>query len=293
MGSVFQPGSTIGKYRVVHALGRGRADGLYLATDEEQRPFAIRAVVADLEGQPSIAARFLPDAAALRGFSSLNVVPMFDVFVDKGFLYVVCEHVRGRTLRQAISDSQLTPIDSLVIVRQILAAAAAAHSAGIVHRALQPSAVLLVPLTGWELVKVADFGLATLRDEAILEFGTDALPDSPRTGAVAYMAPEQVRGRSVDQRTDLYAIGTMLFEMLAGRPPFADSDPQLVMQLQLNATLPAIQDVCRGASWCGPEIITLVTTALAREREGRYQTAAQMNVAVDAAFRALTGDGKR
>src|SRR5262249_22036455 len=99
----------------------------------------------------------------------------------------------------------------------------------------------------------------------------------------AYMAPEQVRGRSVDARTDVYAMGILLYEMLARRKPFWDSDPQLVMQLQVSMPPPPLDEVCRGEPWCTPEMLTLVETALQKDRDARYPDAKAMLAALDAA----------
>ena len=286
---MLKPEAKIGRYRVIHALGRGRPDGLFAVIDNAGNHFAMRAPIADLEESGStITDRFLPDAVALKEVIHLNLVPLFEVFVThEGYLCMVMERVVGRTLRTAIDVGRLGPRGALIIARQLLAGAACAHAAGRLHGALQPSRVLLVPLRGWELVKVADFGLATLRDDAVLEFGNDALTGSVRKVAAAYMAPEQVRQRSVDARTDLYAIGTIIFEMLTGRPPYLDSDPNNVMQLQVSGFIPKLADVSPGAPWITPEVQALVTTALAKDREERFQNADQMTVAVEAAFGSL------
>jgi serine/threonine-protein kinase len=285
---VFSPGSQVGRYRVEGPIGRGKPDGLFGVVDGEGRAFAMRSPIADLEDRgTAITDRFGPEAAALRSVMHRNLVPLFDTFVDKGYLCLVTERVRGRTLSAAINAGGLHPRAALIIVRQLLDAAAAAHAAGCVHRALQPSCVLLVQMHGWELAKVADFGLAMLRDEAVLEFGNDALTGSVRKPAAAYMAPEQVRQRSVDPRTDLYAIGTLIFETLTGRPPYLDSDPQNVMQLQVSGRLPNLDDVAPDARWKTTPIKDLINHALAKEREERFQSAAQMIQAVELAYASI------
>ena len=285
---VFSPGSQVGRYRVDGPIGRGKPDGLFGVVDSEGRAFAMRSPIADLEDHgTAITDRFAPDAAALRSVMHRNLVPLFDTFVDKGYLCLVTERVRGRTLSAAIHDGGLHPRASLIIVRQVLDAAAAAHAAGCVHRALQPSCVLLVQMHGWELAKVADFGLAMLRDEAVLEFGNDALTGTVRKTPAAYMAPEQVRGRSADPRTDLYAIGTIIFEALTGRVPYLDFDPENVMSLQVSGRLPTLDEICPGAPWITDPIRALITRALAKDREERFQNAQQMITAVDEAFASL------
>ena len=225
-------------------------------------------------------------AESLRTLAHLNVVVLFDVFVDHGQLFLVTECVPGRTLATAI-DAGMGPRQALVFTRQILDGAAHAHAGGQVHGDLQPSKILLVAMRGWDLVKVADFGLGTLVDEVVLEHGTDALIGSVPRPSATYMTPEQVLGRSVDARTDLYSIGVMLFEMLTGRPPFPDRDRDLVEQLHVRVPAPKLDEICRGAPWCTPAVLSLVETALAKDREARYQTALAMQDAVDVAFASL------
>lgn len=285
---MFKPGSQIGRYRVVGALGRGNPDGLYEVHDEAGRRFALRAPLADLEeGDPAVTARFGPEAEALRSLAQRNLVALFDVLVHAGHLCLVMERVRGRPLGVAIAAGRLGPRAALIIARQLLDALAHAHTAGLVHRDLRPSKVMLVAMTGWDLVKLTDVGLGMLRDEALLEFGAGAFTGSVPRGAAAYLAPEQVRGRSVDARTDLYALGAIVFEMLAGRPPFPDPDPELVRSMQLSVPPPRLDELCGGAAWCTREVRAVVERALAKERDDRFASAAQMIEAVDAAWRSI------
>ncbi len=286
---MLKPDLQIGRYRVLHALGRGKPDGLWAVMDNENRHWAMRSPIADLEDSGSaITDRFLPDALALKNLVHMNLLPVFEVFVNQqGYLCMVMERLLGRNLREAIDAGDLTPRDSLIITRQILEGAAAAHGTGRVHQALQPSKVRLFAFDGWELAKVTEFGLGTLREEAVLEFGNDALTGSVRKVASAYMAPEQVRGRSVDARTDLYAIGVMLFEMLVGRTPYLDSDPQNVQQMHVSAPIPSVDDLAPGSAWATPQMKALLNRALAKEREERYQNAAQMIVGLELAAASL------
>ncbi len=285
---MFEVSSEIDRFRITGAVGRGRPDGLFAAVDAHGRQFALRPLVADHDDSgTTIVQRFTSDANVLKTLQHLNLVPVFEVVEHRGYLILVMERVPGRTLRAAMDDSSIGPRQALVITRQILQAAAAAHGLGVIHRDLHPARVLLVPMSGWELVKVADFGLGPLRDEAVLEFGAAALPGSVRSGLAAYLAPEQVRGRSVDQRTDIYAIGTMLYEMLAGRAPFPDSDPQIVMQQQLSTPPPRLEELLPEEPWLTPAMRALVDGALAKDREGRFQSADKMMEAVDAAFAAI------
>jgi len=284
---MWKPGSRIGRYRVLGALGRGEPDGLFEVLDDAGRRFVLRSPIGDLEDSgDAVTRRYLPIADSLRALAHLNVVVLFDVFIDNSQLFLVTECVPGRILATAINTG-IGPRQALMIARQILDAAAHAHAGGLVHRSFQPSKIWLVAMTGWELVKVAEFGLSMLIDEVVLEFGAGALIGSQPRPAAAYMAPEQVLGRSVDARTDLYSIGVMLFEMLTGRPPFPDRDPDLVQQLHLRVPPPRLHEICPGAPWCTPQVVMLVETALAKDREARYPTALAMQGAVDEAFASL------
>lgn len=286
---MFEPGSRIGRFRVVGPVGRERPDGLFEVDDEEGRRFALRTPIADLPDDTNheVTRRFMGDLESLRTVAHLNLVPLFDVFVHDVYLCMVVERVKGRSLAELVSLGQVEPRVALNITRQILDGIAPAHAVGLVHRDLRPGKVLLVPMEGWELVKVADVGLTTLREEAVLAFGTGALTGSVHRGLPTYQAPEQVRGRSVDARTDLYAIGTMLFEMLAGRAPFPDRDPESVKTQQLVIPPPKIAELFPEERWVTRELSALLDTALAKEREERFASTPQMIAAVDAAYRAL------
>ncbi len=282
-------GDQIGRYRVVGPIGRGDPDGVFEVRDPEGHKFAMRTPIADLdETDASVSSRFLPVAQGLREFGHLNLVPLLDVFVDRGYIYLVSERVGGRTLATAIDDGGLSPRQALVIARQILHGIAVGHTHGRIHRDLRPRKILMQQLPGWELVKVADLGLGMLVDEAVLAFGDGALTHSKPKPAAAYMAPEQVLGRSLDARTDLYAVGVLLYEMLAERKPFWDNDPQLVMQLQVKGIVPPLDEICRGAPWLTPAVLQLTETALMKEREHRFLDAAQMIMGLDAAFASLS-----
>jgi eukaryotic-like serine/threonine-protein kinase len=283
---MFRPGASIGRYQVVGPIGRGDPDGLFEVTDLAGRPFAMRSPIGDLEDDDAVTRRFAPVAEALRSVAHLNLVALLDVFVHGGQLYLILERVGGRSLQTAIADG-VTPRQALMIIRQALEGAAHAHALGRVHRDLRPSKLLLVPMGGWDLVKVADFGLGMMIDEVVIAFGAPALTGSLPSPAAAYMAPEQVLGRSVDPRTDIYSLGVILFELLAERQPFPDSDPELVRRLQVTMPAPRLDEIARGADWCTPDVLTLVETALAKERDDRFQNAGAMMIAVDRAYRSI------
>jgi serine/threonine-protein kinase len=282
-----QYGQQIGRYRVVGALGRGGMGGVYEVTDASGAHYALKSPIVDINGTTDATARFAREANALRLLDHPNLVAAIDVFVEAGGLYLVMEKVVGRTLYAAI-QARLAPRQALVLGRQLLEGVGHAHAHGIIHRDLKPDNVLLVDMGGWERAKIIDFGLVKLSGDAAAAFGANVLT---RTGLVfgtpAYMAPEQALGRPVDTRSDLYALGILLFEMLAGRRPFEDPDPQLVMRQHVRQPPPRLDELMPTARWVTPALLALIGGALVKEPEHRYQTAAQMIAVLDDAFASL------
>ena len=286
-----QPGMQIGRYRVVGPIGRGGMGGVYEVEDVTGARFALKSPIVDVGGSSDATVRFAREANALRMLDHPNLVAATDVFVDQGCLCLVMEKVTGRTLYAAIAAARaegrpgLPPRKALVLTRQILEGVGHAHAQGIVHRDLKPDNVLLVDMGGWERAKIIDFGLVKLVGDAAAAYGSNVLT---RTGLVfgtpAYMAPEQAVGRPVDTRSDIYAIGILLFEMLTGRRPFEDPDPQMVMRQHVRQPPPRLDELTHGAPWCTPYMLALVGGALVKEPEHRYQTAAQMIAVLDDAF---------
>jgi serine/threonine-protein kinase len=219
-----------------------------------------------------------------------NLVAAVDVFVEAGKLFLVMEKVEGRTLMSKIFDEAdpIAPRTALVLARQILEGVDHAHARGFVHRDLKPDNILLVPMGGWDQVKLIDFGIVKLTGDAAAAFGSNALT---RTGLVvgtpAYMAPEQALGRLVDLRTDIYAIGVMLYEMLARRLPFDNPDPVVLMRQQVKMEPPSLRKVTNDAAWCTPEVVALVEGALAKDPDHRFPSARAMIGALDIAFASL------
>jgi len=165
-----------------------------------------------------------------------------------------------------------------------------AHDRGIVHRDLKPDNILLVPMGGWDRVKIIDFGVVKLIGDAAAAFGAGALTSTGIVfGTPAYMAPEQALGRVIDPRIDVYAVGVMLYEMLAGRPPFRDPDPVVMMRLQVKAEPPSLRTLTNDAVWCTPEVVALVGGALIKDPAHRFQSSRAMIDALDDAFASLDG----
>lgn len=215
------PGDVLAaKYRLVSILGRGgmgsvwRADHLVLNT-----PVALKLVRSDVLDQPDASARFLREAQAAAALRSAHVVQILDFGVDQSIPFIVMELLEGESLRQRLKRvGRLSFEETVRVVTHVTRALTRAHERGIVHRDLKPDNVFIVPEVGEEQVKVLDFGVAKL----VSESGVAALTNTGTAiGSPHYMSPEQARGtRSVDFRTDLWALGVIVFECVTGRRPF-------------------------------------------------------------------------
>ncbi len=284
---MFEPGTRIGRYRVVGALGRGGMAGVVEVEDEAGARFALKAPVQDVPGA-EVVRRFAREANALRLLDHPNLVAAVDVFTEAGRLFLVMEKVVGDPLAQAIDFGPLEPRRALVIVRQILDGVGHAHAHGLVHRDLKPDNVLLVDMGGWQRAKIIDFGIVKLAGDVAAAFGAGALTSTGFVvGTPLYMAPEQALGRLVDARADLYAAGVILYELLVGRPPFDDPDPVKLLMLHAKARPPGLREVTGGAWWCTPEVVVLVEGALAKDPAHRFPSAEAMIAALEDAFYSL------
>ncbi len=215
-------GHRFGAYRLVQRLGAGGMAAVYRALDdstlEEREPVAVK--VMHTQGSPEAEERFRREARVCAQLNHPNLVRILDAGDQDGVLYLAMELVQGRTLR---ADRGASPTRVLQIFRMVFAGVRAAHSLAIVHRDLKPDNVML---SDDGRVVVMDFGLARRSDLATIT-ATGSVMGTP-----AYMAPEQIRGEAVDARADQYALGVMLYEMLAGTLPFdGELDPlQLIMK---------------------------------------------------------------
>lgn len=281
---VIEPGTQLGRYRVVEKLGRGGMGGVFEVEDEQGIRYALKSPVVDISPSADVTKRFAREANALRMLDHPNLVAAVDVFVYAGYLFLVMEKVVGRALTKLIAEGPLPPRKALVFARQILEGVGHAHAQGLVHRDLKPDNLLVVEMGNWQRIKIIDFGLVKLIGDVADAFGAAALT---RTGIVfgtpAYMAPEQALGRGIDGRTDIYACGVILFEMLVGRLPFFDKDPMALMKHHAKTPPPRLDQVVR-ASWVTPQMIVVVEGALAKDPNHRFPTAEAMVHAIDDAF---------
>lgn len=262
-------GVTVGKYRVESRLGRGGMGTVYKAVDETLgREVAIKSLNADVS-DAALLKRFRAEAVTLARLNHPNIATLFELTEHEGQLLMIMEFVRGETLdRMAQHAGPMAVERASRLALQVLDALGHAHRSGIVHRDLKPANVML---TESGLVKVMDFGLARM-------IGTEHLTnDGFMVGTPAYMSPEQVLGREIDGRTDLYAVGVVLYRLLTGQLPFSAESGIAMVQKQINdEPTPARQvrpDLPEAAE-------AILMRALAKSADARYQTAEEFKSAL-------------
>ncbi|HSP59785.1 MAG TPA: protein kinase, partial [Ornithinimicrobium sp.] len=223
------------RYRVEDVLAHGGMATVYRARDLRlDRPVALKVMRADLAADEQFVGRFVQEARTAARLSHPHVVPVYDQGEDDGVVFLAMELVEGSTLRDVIKDrSPLSTRAALRLLEPVVEALAAAHEVGLVHRDVKPENVLL---GRGGTVKVADFGLARL-DVA------DAHTTEVLWGTAAYLAPEQVEQGRADARTDVYAVGLLLFELLGGRKAFPGQDPLRVAYEHVHVGVPHLRDL--------------------------------------------------
>ncbi|WP_129841341.1 protein kinase [Streptomyces sp. RFCAC02] len=276
-----------GRYRLTHRLGRGGMAEVFAAEDVRLgRTVAVKLLRSDLAEDPVSKARFTREAQSVAGLNHHAVVAVFDSGEETGngrvTPYIVMELVNGRTIRDLLIDSDPPPPErALAIVSGVLEALAYSHQHGIVHRDIKPANVII---TDTGAVKVMDFGIArALHGAAQTMTQTGMVMGTPQ-----YLSPEQALGKTVDTRSDLYAVGCLLYELLTLRPPFIGETPLSVVYQHVQ-DMPRLPSEVAPAS--PPELDGLVMRALTKDPEDRYQTAEEMRGMVRYALRMLEEHG--
>ena len=244
-----------GRYRVESLIATGGMATVYLGTDTRlDRTVALKIMHAELANDEDFVRRFVGEARSVARLSHPNVVGVYDQGADGRTLYLAMEYVPGRNLRDLLNErGRLRPAEALDVMDGLLAGLGAAHAAGLVHRDVKPENVLL---TTNGAVKVADFGLARM-----LAAGSHT-KTGLLIGTAAYLAPEQVSRGTADARTDVYAAGILLFEMLTGVQPHTADTPLAVAYKHVNEVVPAPSQVVPGIP---PALDDLVTRATSRD----------------------------
>ncbi|CAL9518209.1 Serine_threonine-protein kinase PknD [Streptomyces sp. enrichment culture] len=276
-----------GRYRLTRRLGRGGMAEVFAAEDVRLgRTVAVKLLRADLAEDPVSKARFTREAQSVAGLNHHAIVAVYDSGEDvvggQSVPYIVMELVEGRTIRDLLMNAEAPgPEQALIIVSGVLEALAYSHQHGIVHRDIKPANVII---TNNGAVKVMDFGIA----RALHGASTTMTQTGMVMGTPQYLSPEQALGKAVDHRSDLYATGCLMYELLALRPPFTGETP-------LSVVYQHVQDIptppSEASDACPPELDGLVMRSLAKEPDDRFQTAEEMRGLVQYALQMLYEQG--
>jgi tRNA A-37 threonylcarbamoyl transferase component Bud32 len=258
----------IGKYNIVKPLGKGAMGMVYLAHDTIlERDVALKVMVANIADDPELNERFKREAKAVARMTHPNVVNVFDLGSHTdGSPYIAMELLKGMDLQKAMRQTPPLELDRKVaVIVQVLAGLAHAHQAGIVHRDIKPANIFIQQDGS---VKIMDFGVARLTTASMTGTGNIV-------GTADYMSPEQVKGAKVDGRSDVFSVGCMLFELIAGRRPF-HSDNLMAIFYKITHEEPNFDLVPTGEQY--DALLPLLKKSLAKNLEDRYQTAYEFAV---------------
>src|ERR1039458_1386353 len=253
-----------GRYQVTHLIARGGMAIVYRAQDTLlNRPVALKTLYPELSADPLFVEGFRREAQAAANLSHPHIVPVFDWGEDNGTYFIVMELVDGTSLADMLRGGRtLTASHSASLMAQVAAALGYAHRNGVVHRDVKPGNILIA---SDGQVKVTDFGIAQAMsvEDQLAEEGSVM-------GTATYFSPEQAEGAPVDGRSDIYSLGVVLYEMLAGRPPFIGDSPVAVSSQHVHGTVPLPSEFNSGIP---ADLQAIVMEALAKSPDRRYQSA--------------------
>ena len=269
-----------GRYELLEVLGRGGMGVVYRARDRVlERIVAVKVLPLDRAQDPTFVARFEREALAVAGLSHRNIVAIFDSATDGDTRFIVMEYLPGQSLAQIVRGrGALAPQEAVAVAAQVAAALAAAHRTGIVHRDIKPANVML---DEHGHVKVLDFGIARLMA------GSSLTQTATVPGSAPYMAPELSRGVSADARSDIYALGCVLYELLTGQPPFSGEHPAAVVHQHLSVE-PRRPDELNPR--VPPQLSSLTLEMLAKAPDERPQGAGELATLLPATLAAAGTD---
>jgi serine/threonine-protein kinase len=274
-------GDTVGPYQIIAALGQGGMATVFKAYHPAlDRYVAIKVLHAAFKEDANFNARFIREARIVAKLDHPNIVPIYDFAEHQGISYLVMRFIEGRTLKAILREGPLPIPRVLAIIRPVTDALAYAHAQGILHRDIKPSNILLA---NDGHIFLADFGLARIVQASDSTLSKDMLIGTPQ-----YISPEQARGEPATERSDLYSLGVVLFEMLTGRVPFSADTPYAIIHDHIYTPLPLPTSINPSLS---PEIERLLLKALAKDPQARYASATEMMTALEhaAAIEATQG----
>jgi serine/threonine-protein kinase len=263
-------GDQIGRYQIRSLLGTGGMGQVFLAQDVQlDRPVALKMLPPDFTANPERLRRFRQEARATSALNHPNILTIYEVGENEGAHFIATEFIDGVTLRTHMARNSLKIAEALDIAIQMTSALDAAHRAGIVHRDIKPENAMLRQ-DGY--VKILDFGLAKLAERSAASSDAVTLAETDPgvvMGTVGYMSPEQARGVEVDNRSDIFSMGVVLYEMLTGRSPFPGNSTSSVLVSILERDPPPLSRYLQNAP---SELQRITTRSLAKNRDERYQT---------------------
>jgi serine/threonine protein kinase len=270
--SELRPGQSLGTFEVLSFLSRGGMGEVYLAEDKRLgRKVALKLLPSSFTKDDDRLRRFEQEARAASALNHPNIITIYEIREAGSSHVIATEFVEGETLRTRLNRTSLSVTEALDVSIQVADALAAAHKAGIIHRDIKPENIMVRP-DGY--VKVLDFGLAKLSEQASPAVAAEAPTIQVRTGSgivigtAGYMSPEQARGLGVDNRSDIFSLGAVIYEMLARRKPFEGETPSDTLAAILKTEPPSLSRVMPGVP---PELVRIVTKCLKKDREERYQ----------------------
>jgi serine/threonine protein kinase len=271
-------GQVIGTYKILEKIGEGGMGVVFKGVDTGlERPVAIKVLTPEFANNPELIARFRSEGKAQANLNHTNITTLYAFLQSEGQVSIVMEYIEGETFESLLMRGKLPWKDAASMTRQALHGLGYAHGMGVIHRDIKPSNLMLTK-TG--TVKIMDFGIAKMLG------GSTKTRTGLQMGTPQYMSPEQIRGRQVDARSDIYSLGITLYQMLSGDLPFqADSDYEL-MSAHINTPPPVLTDIHKdvpdGMEQC-------VRKALAKEPENRFQNAEEFETALDSAAKSPSG----
>lgn len=279
---ILAPGARVGPYQIVSLIGHGGVGEVYLAADPRlRRQVALKVLNAKYAGDENARARFLREAQMAAGLDHPNICALHEIGTGGDFDYLVMPYMRGETLADRLERGRLPAREALDIAVQLADALAYAHDAGVIHRDIKPQNVMLTPEGR---VKLMDFGLAKAPGRLDGQDETQAALTATGAffGTIAYMSPEQLAGHPADARSDIFSLGMTLYQIFAGRHPFAGSTAAAMITAIASRPAAALSAVAPDA----PSALTpVLAKTLALDPRERYQSTRELRADLEAARR--------
>jgi hypothetical protein len=274
-------GAGVGRYELVELRSSGGFGDVYRAVDDYGHDVAIKVLHPVLSASPNLVRRFAREAELVAQLSHPNIVKLIDVGeLDDGRPYLVMEWIDGTSLAEALrARGRFTIAETFALARELCAALEAAHASGIVHRDLKSANIMICPRGESFDLKLVDWGIAKV---IAANADTAGLTTTGRMGTPHCMAPEQIVGASVDVRTDVYALGVLLYELMCGRPPFHAATSLEIADMHLRQPPPRPSDIIS----ISPDIEAVVMKCLEKQREDRFPSVAAVLTALERAMTA-------